>query len=202
MAGEHYFSEHPESALTKNIREVQLRGHTVSVITASGTFSPGGLDRGTQVLLKYAPVPPNKGTFLDIGCGWGAISLALALESPEAAIYGVDVNERARQSARDNCEHLGIRNVTICAPEEVPEGLAFDLVWSNPPIRVGKTQLHNILTLWLNRLAPHGEAYLVVAKKLGADSLQEWLNGGEAGAFVCDRMETSAGFRVLRVTRA
>ena len=201
MTGEHYFSEHPESTFTKNIREVHLRGRALSVSTASGTFSPGGLDRGTQVLLKYAPPPPEHGTFLDVGCGWGPIALSLALESPSATVYGVDVNQRARQSAQENCEHLGIENIRICAPEDVPEGLSFDLIWSNPPIRVGKTELHNILTLWLNRLTDTGEAWLVVAKKLGADSLQEWITSGGAGNFRCTREETSAGFRVLKVTR-
>lgn len=201
MAADHYFSEHPHSEFTKNIREVELRGKKLSVSTASGTFSPGGVDRGTQVLLKYAPKPPAHGTFLDIGCGWGPITLALALESPEATVYGIDVNSRARESARENAEHLGISNIQICAPEEIPESQSIDLIWANPPIRVGKRELHSILTTWLGRLSPRGEAWLVVAKKLGADSLQDWINSGIEGSFVCERAETSAGFRLLRVRR-
>lgn len=201
MSGEHYFSESPSSALSLSAREIELRGHTVSVHTASGTFSPSGIDRGTEVLLKYAPAAPTQGTFLDIGCGWGPISLALALESPKATIYGVDVNERARQTAQANADSLGLGNVTICDPESVPAELEFDLIWTNPPIRVGKKALHDIVAKWLNRLTSEGEAFVVIAKKLGGDSLQGWINEGGAGSFNAVRVETAKGFRVLRVTR-
>jgi 16S rRNA G1207 methylase RsmC len=154
------------------------------------------------VLLKYAPVTPTAGTFLDIGCGWGPLTVALALEAPEASVFGVDVNDRALQVARDNAENLGLPNVTVAQPEAVPEALMFELIWSNPPIRVGKKALHGILALWLPRLAPEGEAYLVVAKKLGADSLLEWLNSGAIPHIRAERLETSRGYRILRVTRA
>lgn len=201
MSGEHYFSPEPSSPLTTRVKAISLRGRTISVFTASGTFSPDGIDRGTEVLLKYAPPAPAEGTFLDIGCGWGPITLALALESPGAQVWGVDVNERALATARANCEHLGIPNVRVSTPEEVPTDLTFDLVWSNPPIRVGKAELHAILERWLPRLSPGGEAWLVVAKKLGADSLQEWINNSLSGSFRCERAATAAGFRVLRVRR-
>jgi 16S rRNA G1207 methylase RsmC len=154
------------------------------------------------VLLKYAPVTPTTGTFLDIGCGWGPLAVALALEAPEASVFGVDVNDRALQVARDNAENLGLTNITVTQPHDVPEALSFDLIWSNPPIRVGKQALHEILALWLPRLSPEGEAYLVVAKKLGADSLLEWLNSGAIPHIRAERLETSRGYRILRVTRA
>ncbi len=202
MSGEHYFSETPESSLSTHVREITLRGHTLSVITASGTFSHAGVDRGTEVLLKHAPSPSPTGTFLDIGCGWGPISLALALESPEAVIYGIDVNERARDSAQTNGEDLGLTNVHICHPDSVPENLTFDVIWTNPPVRVGKKALQDIMARWLNRLSPDGEAWVVIAKKLGGDSLHTWINDGGPGAFSAERVETAKGFRVLRVTRA
>ncbi|MEK9600064.1 MAG: methyltransferase, partial [Pontimonas sp.] len=103
--------------------------------SASGTFSPDRLDTGTAVLLKYAPQPPFAGQFLDLGCGWGPLALALALESPEATVWGIDVNERALDAARDNAESIGLPNVTLTTPGEVPDDLLFDLIWSNPPIR-------------------------------------------------------------------
>lgn len=201
MTGEHYFSEKPASPLSLNTKEIELRGHVLSVVTASGTFSPAGIDRGTEVLLKYAPPPPATGTFLDVGCGWGPLTLALALESPEAVVFGIDVNERARATAEANVESTGLSNVTICDPTEVPATLTFDLIWTNPPIRVGKAALHDIVTLWLNRLAPQGEAWVVIATKLGGDSLHSWINDGGAGPFRAERMETAKGFRLLRVVR-
>jgi 16S rRNA (guanine1207-N2)-methyltransferase len=201
MTSEHYFSASPQSPLQESFHDVVLRGTPVTVTTASGTFSPGGVDRGTEVLLKYAPTPPEQGTFVDVGCGWGPLSLALALESPEATIYGIDINERARHSAHWNAENLGLRNITICHPDEVPADTSFDLIWSNPPVRVGKAELRAIVSRWLGRLTPAGEAWFVIAKKLGGDSLQEWINSGAAGSFHADRAETAKGFRVLQVTR-
>jgi 16S rRNA (guanine1207-N2)-methyltransferase len=202
MAGDHYFSPDPQSPLRTSVRTLTLRGNEVTLETASGTFSPGGLDAGTEVLLKYAPKTPSTGAFLDIGCGWGPLTVALALEAPDATVFGVDVNERALQVARDNAENLGLSNVSVAQPEGVPEALMFELIWSNPPIRVGKQALHEILSLWLPRLSPDGEAYLVVAKKLGADSLLEWLNSGAIPQIRAERVETSRGYRILRVARA
>ena len=187
--------------MRRTAHALNLRGHQVTLESASGTFSPGHLDAGTAVLLKYAPQAPSHGTFVDLGCGWGPLTIALSLESPDATVWGIDVNERARETLADNVANLGIHNVRVASPGDVPADLEIDLIWSNPPIRVGKAELHNLLQTWLNRLTPHGEAYLVVAKKLGSDSLQQWINDGGAGQFDATRWETSRGFRVLRVMR-
>lgn len=201
MSTEHYFSEDPQAPLRKTPLTLTLRGHTVTIESVSGTFSPGHLDTGTAVLLKYAPHLPETGTFLDLGCGWGPLTLALALEAPDASVWGVDVNDRALEVARDNAENAHISSISFAKPENVPSDLRFDVIWSNPPIRVGKKELHALLALWLPRLTPEGEAWLVVAKKLGADSLQEWITTGGAGDFEASRFETSRGFRVIRVSR-
>jgi 16S rRNA G1207 methylase RsmC len=153
-------------------------------------------------LVKYAPPTPAGGDFLDIGCGWGPLSIALALEAPKARIWSVDVNERALQITADNAANLELGNITVSRPDDVDPTQTFDLIWSNPPIRVGKSELHAILQLWLPRLRPEGEAYLVVAKKLGADSLLAWLNSGEIPGIQAQRLETSRGYRVIRVARA
>lgn len=202
MATDHYFSADPASEHRTTTRTLTLLGREVSVTTASGTFSPQGLDSGTAVLLKYAPPPPPTGMFLDIGCGWGPLALALALASPESKVWGVDVNERALNTARENAQNLGLANVTLAIPDQVPEDLLFDLIWSNPPIRVGKAALHEIVMTWLRRLTPTGEAYLVVAKKLGSDSLMDWINSDALPGHVATRVETSKGYRVIRVTWA
>ena len=202
MTGEHYFSPSPASPLRKTSLSLTLRGHQVILQSPSGTFSPGSLDAGTAMLLKYAPTAPATGTFLDVGCGWGPLAISLALESPEAAIYGVDVNDRALAAATKNAVSAGTTNTIFGQPETIPPAQSFDLIWSNPPIRVGKDQLHEILTTWLPRLSPEGEAWLVVAKHLGADSLQNWINGGGAGEFQAERTETSKGYRLFRVVRS
>ncbi|MEP6632494.1 MAG: methyltransferase [Lapillicoccus sp.] len=200
MAGDHYFTAEPTGPAVRRRVEVELAGRRLSVEVAGGVFSPGRVDTGTQVLLREAPDPPATGTFLDLGCGWGPVALTLGLVSPEATVYAVDVNERALELTRANAAAAGTHRVVAVSPDEVPGEVRFDLVWSNPPIRVGKAELHALLAHWLQRLAPGGTAYLVVQKNLGADSLQRWI-GDELG-MPCARHAVAKGFRVLRVSPA
>jgi 16S rRNA (guanine1207-N2)-methyltransferase len=200
VGGEHYFSARPAGSGDHRSVEVELAGRRITVATAGGVFSPDHVDTGTEVLLREAPDPPRGGTFLDLGCGWGPLALALALRAPEATVYAVDVNERALSLTRDNAAALGLPNIVVCTPQEVPETTRFELIWSNPPIRVGKPVLHKILEHWLPRLTPDGQAYLVVQKNLGADSLHRWIDT-DLG-MPCDRYAVSKGFRVLRVSPA
>lgn len=200
MAGEHYFTAQPATSPERRTVAVDLAGRHLMVVTAGGVFSPDHVDTGTQVLLREAPPPPAEGTFLDLGCGWGPIALSLGLLSPAATVYAVDVNERALELIRENAVSAGLGNVRAGLPDEVPPDVRFDLIWSNPPIRVGKAALHDLLGTWLPRLAESGQAYLVVQKNLGADSLQRWLR--ESLGMACDRIAIAKGFRVLRVSRA
>jgi 16S rRNA G1207 methylase RsmC len=174
----------------------------VSVRTAGGVFSPDGVDKGTAVLLREVPDPPPTGSLLDLGCGWGPIALTLALRSPEATVYAVDVNERSLDLARTNAAALGLERVLASRPDGIPEDVVFDAIWSNPPIRVGKAALHAMLLHWLPRLAPGGVAYFVVQKNLGSDSLQAWLAGQlDPQRYAVSRFATDKGFRVLEVRR-
>ncbi|PZP00351.1 MAG: 16S rRNA methyltransferase, partial [Gardnerella vaginalis] len=109
--GEQYFSANPNSLDLRRTLHVDLRGHEVSVQVSNGVFSSSKLDLGTAVLLKHAPQPPENGRFFDIGCGWGAISLALGFESPNAQIYAVDVNERALDLTDINAKNAGLNNI-------------------------------------------------------------------------------------------
>lgn len=199
---EHYFTAEPASPAQRRSLSVELAGHRVTVHTAGGIFSPDRVDVGTAVLLQEVPDPPHNppqtGTLLDLGCGWGPVALTLGLLSPAADIYAVDVNARALALARDNAISLGLRRIQVCRPDDVPAQLRFTQIWSNPPIRVGKAVLHDLMRTWLPRLEPGGTAYLVVAKNLGSDSLQRWI-AAELG-MPCERYATSRGFRVLAVT--
>lgn len=197
MPEDHYFAAEPASAAERSTMVVTLAGQEVRVHTAAGVFSHGRLDLGTQVLLRTVPDPPAAGDLLDLGCGWGPVALTLALRSPGARVWAVDVNRRALDLVRRTAADLGLTNVTAVEPDEVPADVRFAAVWSNPPIRVGKEALHTMLDHWLGRLAPGAAAWLVVQRNLGADSLAAWL--AEQGRDV--RREASAkGFRVLRVS--
>ncbi len=197
MSGDHYFSAAPGGDQRRRTVLVELAGHRLPVQTAGGVFSPDHLDAGTAVLLAHAPDPPRHGALLDLGCGWGPVALTLGLRSPEADVWAVDVNERALQLTRDNAAAAGLARVRAARPEDVPAGLRFATIWANPPIRVGKAVLHDLLRTWLVRLAAGGAAYLVVARHLGADSLQRWITA-ELG-MPCGRIASQRGFRVLRV---
>ena len=205
MSEQHYFSSSPETEFKPRTVQVELAGREVSVTTANGIFSPSGIDKGTAVLLGQAPAPHGK-YMLDIGCGWGPIALSLAMLAPQAEVHAVDVNSRSLSLTEQNAQALGLQNVSVSTPDEVDPTLRFDTIWSNPPIRVGKEVLHNILLTWLPRLAPCGAAYLVVQKNLGSDSLQKWLDAHFLerfeGEFTVSRYATSKGFRVLEVLRS
>jgi 16S rRNA G1207 methylase RsmC len=180
---------------------VTLAGAPRKLQTGNGIFSPDRIDVGTAVLLSEVPPPPPGGDFLDIGCGWGPIALTLAIESPRATVWAVDVNERALELVRRNAESLGLENVRAVLPDEVPDDVRFRTIWSNPPIRVGKTELHSILERWVPRLQPGSDGYLVVQRNLGSDSLHRWLDTTLPEDFSVQRAATAKGYRVLKVRR-
>ena len=198
MSEDHYFTAAPASAEQRRSLRVHLAARDVEVEVAGGVFSPGGLDKGTAILLDEVPQPPAEGTFLDLGCGWGPMALTMGLLSPDAEVWAVDVNERALDLARGNAARLGLDRIVAVQPDDVPDEATFDLIWSNPPIRIGKPALHELLRTWLPRLAAGGTAYLVVSKNLGGDSLQRWIES-DLG-LRCMRYASSKGFRILAVT--
>ncbi|MFC8921530.1 class I SAM-dependent methyltransferase [Cellulosimicrobium sp. NPDC057127] len=209
---DHYFTARPASPAERRTLAVRLAGRDVEVEVASGVFSPGRLDLGTQVLLRTVPpldealaataATAAPAHVLDLGCGWGPVALTMALEAPAATVWAVDVNERALDLVRRNADRLGLPGVRAVTPDEVPDDVALAALWSNPPIRVGKDVLHAMLLRWLPRLAPGASAHLVVQRNLGADSLQRWLaehlERPLPGVRV-DRAASAKGFRVLEV---
>ncbi|HET6672661.1 MAG TPA: methyltransferase [Agromyces sp.] len=199
MSSDHYFSASPRSESNTRVIRVRLGGREVELITAGGVFSPEHLDQGTRILLDTVAAPPPSGHLLDLGAGWGPIALSLALQAPDATVWAVDVNERALELTRTNVARLGLTNVNAVLPGDVPDHVRFGTIWSNPPIRVGKQELHAMLAHWLPRLDTDATAWLVVAKHLGAESLQRWLD--DELSLEVERAATSKGFRVLAARR-
>src|SRR6266581_2083603 len=195
----HYFEARP--AVPSRPRTVRLRlGELDLELQADrGVFGSKAIDLGTMVLLREAPPPPPRGDVLDLGSGYGPIAIFLARRSPEARVWAVDVNERAIELTRANAASAQAPNVSAMPPEQVPEELRFDAIYSNPPVRVGKAPLHALLLRWLPRLKAGGAAYLVVQRNLGSDSLAKWL--GEQG-FDVTRLRSKKGYRVLEVKAA
>lgn len=194
-----YFAAQPTAPDIRRNVAFSARGHDFRVQTSEGVFSERRLDMGTSVLLRKAPALPQTGTFLDLGCGWGPIALTMGAESPQAQVIAVDINERAVTLTRENANRNHVRNVHAMIPSDVPADLRFSVIWSNPPIRVGKDELHQLLMTWLPRLDDGGHAYLVVQRNLGADSLITWMQKAFTSDMSISKLGSSKGYRLIDV---
>lgn len=201
MSEDHYFSQEPSSPLKTKSIEIPVAGVLEQVTTASGTFSPQQLDFGTEVLIEQMDLAPDSGNILDLGCGWGPIALNLGKLRPKSKIWAVDVNTRSLELTEANAKKLTLDNITAALPEQVPEQIRFSGIWSNPPIRIGKKPLHELLLKWLPKLENGGEAYLVVQKNLGSDSLQAWLTQELGSDYEVSRYTSIKTYRVIKVRK-
>jgi 16S rRNA G1207 methylase RsmC len=201
MGSDHYFTAAPASPENLRTIDVTLAGRPVTVTTAGGVFSPERLDAGTAVLFANMPPVPPGGDFLDLGAGWGPISLTMAMLAPHATVWAVDVNERALDLVRRNASALGLDNINAVRPEDVPADVTFRTIRSNPPFRVGKDILHDMLEQWIPRLDERSDAWLVVQRNLGADSLQRWIAATFHPGYSVFRTATGKGYRVLKVRK-
>lgn len=193
-----YFEKDPKVASRPRTLNLRFGNVTAELRSDSGVFSAEDIDQGTAILLQKAPVPPRTGHLLDLGCGYGPIAIALALRSPAATVWAVDINERALELTRTNAELNRLTNINVVRPGEVPNEQRFDAIYSNPPIRIGKSALHELLSRWLSRLSDDGKAWLVVQRYLGSDSLVKWMIGE---GFSASRLSSTSGYRIIEVGR-
>lgn len=201
---EHYFSPTTATDDVRRPLRVVLDGRERDLVSSTSVFSGRGLDTATAVLLARLdalPAVPAGARVVDVGCGWGPIALTAALRHPDAEVWAVDVSERARELTAENAQRLGLDNVRVLAPEEVPIDARVDVLWSNPPIRIGKAALHALLLDWTARLAPTGWGALVVGRHLGADPLAAWLDGELPDRSV-RKAASAKGYRVLEISPA
>jgi 16S rRNA (guanine1207-N2)-methyltransferase len=199
-SGAPHYSE-PEPATRSRRRQVELVLPDVSLqlTTDRGVFAADGVDPGTKrLLLDGPPLPEGAADLLDIGCGYGPIAVTMARRAPDAMVWAVDVNRRALALCAENAGANGVTNVRAVEPEDVPNDVRFAAILSNPPIRIGKQSLHELLVHWLDRLTPDGFAVLVVQHHLGSDSLARWLSDN---GWPARRLSSRAGYRLLEVTR-
>jgi 16S rRNA (guanine1207-N2)-methyltransferase len=193
---DHYFSPQPQAPHRPGLVRVILPDVYLELATDAGMFSPTRLDPGTRLLLEEAPAPPAAGDLLDLGCGYGPIACVLATRSPGATVWALDVNERALALCARNAAAAGLANVRCATPGDPAVPARFAAVWSNPPVRIGKEALHELLRTWLGRLAQGSQAQLVIGRNLGADSLHHWL--AEQG-WAVTRLAARSGYRLLQV---
>jgi 16S rRNA (guanine1207-N2)-methyltransferase len=192
---DHYFTNSPNAGQNRQTTTATIWGKDYQLITASGVFARAGLDIATAVLLRSLDPPVTAHRLCDVGCGYGPIAIALADHCPDAIVDAVDVNDAALELCAENAVKAGVGDrVITMRPEDADPEARYDEIWSNPPIRIGKQPLHDLLLSWLPRLVPDGVMRMVVGKNLGADSLQSWLTDR---GYPCERVASAKGFRVL-----
>ncbi len=167
----HYFTAQPQARSQPVQFTISARGVELTLTSDQGVFSHGRLDDGTLRLLKKMELPET-GDFLDLGCGYGIIGLVAAKLRPEARITMVDINERATKLAVANAQTNGITNVKVItgdAPQVLGER-QFDVILCNPPIRIGKSKLYELIADATKRLRPGGVLWMVIHTRQGAKS--------------------------------
>lgn len=173
---DHYFTPKPSSESHRETWQTEIAGKKFTYTTDSGVFSKNNIDVGSEVLMTTAEtVDFPKGNLLDIGCGYGPIGIYLGKAFSNRKIEMVDINERAIDLAQLNAKENGVSNVQIYQSnlfEEV-ENKEFAGIISNPPIRAGKTVVHEILEKSHDYLVEGGFLLIVIQKKQGAPSAKK-----------------------------
>jgi len=164
----HYFSEDNDT-LKSNPKEIAFRVHgtNFTCFTDHGVFAKDGLDRGTYVLLQYLKVDSSMIHALDLGCGYGSIGLVLA-KTFGLTVDMVDVNQRAIDLSNQNAAINGV-NVRVFYSQGFEQiTKTYDLIVTNPPIRIGKQHMYKLFEDAKNHLTKNGELVFVINKKHGA----------------------------------
>ena len=190
---DHYYTENPNSAHDERRIALRALGNDLTFVTDAGVFSRDGLDRGTEVLLEA--LPPLEGRVLDLGCGWGAVGVALGKRYPALDIVMTDINSRAVELARRNLAENGVTAAVLQGDGfDAVEG-RFNAIVTNPPIRAGKAVIYGLFARAREYLEPDGALYVVIRKQQGAPSALKYLKEIYSRAETVDR---ASGFHVLR----
>ena len=168
-------------------------GNELTFVTDAGVFSRDGLDRGTELLLEA--LPALSGRVLDLGCGWGAVGVALGRKYPDLELVMTDINARAVDLARRNLAQNGVRAQVLQGDGFDPVEGEFDAIVTNPPIRAGKAVIYSLFERARAYLKPGGALYLVIRKQQGAPSALKFLREHYGEAEIIDR---GSGFHVIR----
>ncbi len=194
---EHYYTDNPTSLSHKRPFNLAFLGHEMTFYTDAGVFSKDELDKGTALLLEH--LPPLTGSALDLGCGWGAIGVTLLKLNPALSVTMVDINQRAVELSKEN---LRLNRVSAHVLQSdglhALNGMAFDTVITNPPIRAGKPVIYDMFEKSHLHLNEGGSLYIVIRKQQGADSAIRFLKGIYQDVRV---LKKSGGFDIIQAIK-
>lgn len=205
----HYFSEKQEVKSDRKIIRYEIENRNFEFITDNGIFSKAKVDFGTDVMLKVflrenSNKKNQKFDMLDIGCGYGVVSVVVKSFFKNTRTVSSDVNERALELTRENLFKNGVvksndseNNDFKVIKSFVFDNISekFDVILSNPPIRAGKQTIFQIYEKSFEHLNENGEFYCVIQTKHGAKSTQKKL---EEVFGNCETLEIDAGYRIFR----
>ena len=191
-----YYTADPTSESRPVPCAFPYRGYGLNFMTDAGVFSKGELDVGSRLLLDA--LPALSGDVLDLGCGWGAIGVAIAKANKAAHVTMADVNHRALGLCQENCTRNGVAAEVIESDGMTAVmGRTFDAIVTNPPIRAGKQVIYKMFADAAISLKAGGALYLVIRKQQGAESCVKYLKTLYENV---EKLDKSAGFWVLKAS--
>lgn len=175
---DHYYSKQPQSETKTSLISCRLKNHDFTFMAGSGVFSKKGIDFGSRLLIETFTAPKVAGDFLDLGCGYGPIGIAIATFYDERHVFMADINERAVHLAKQNAQRHNVSNVSIFQSDgfEHIQNQSFAAILTNPPIRAGKKVIQAFFEQSVTYLVDGGELWVVVQKKQGAPSVITFLS--------------------------
>ena len=199
----HYFSEVQDVKSAKKIINYEIKNEKFEFLTDNGVFSKTKVDFGTDVMLRTF-LNENKKLenirILDIGCGYGVVSVVLKRFFEKAKILSTDVNERALELTKENIQKNNRTDDFEVRKSFVFDNISenFDVIFSNPPIRAGKQVIFEIYEKSFFHLNKNGEFYCVIQTKHGAKSTKKKL---EELFGNCTTLVIEAGYRIFRCVK-
>ena len=189
----HYFTNNDNLKSNRRIINYTLNSTSFEFVSDNGVFSKNKIDYGSILLVEtYLKNKKNITNFLDVGCGYGFISIVLA-KILNISGLGIDVNNRALKLALENAK---LNKVSVSFKESnIYENVEdkYDLIITNPPIRAGKQVVLAILKNAQKHLNPEGELWAVIRTDGGVKSIIKELSS----TYKIEIKEKSKGFYIF-----
>ena len=195
----HYFSDNSDLKENRKEHIFSFYGHNFTFTTDNGVFSKREVDAGTIILLQALMEETIKGQILDLGCGYGVISIILKKILDDADLMAVDINPRAIELTNINSKTNQVEIETVVSNGYENISKLFNVVITNPPIRTGKKVIYQLYEDTYDHLCSGGTFYLVIRRKQGAESSVNKLNDLFGN---CEVLKRSKGYWVLKAKKA